>query len=571
MPFYTNRTAGLTRTRKSPQRIQPLEVCYTAPQRPSIAPCMADDIQLHTSKPANLYIEHDRLMDCIHCGLCLSQCPTYAEEGIEADSPRGRIYIMRSLAEGRAQPTPSLVQHLDLCLGCRACETACPSGVQYGHLIEQAREYLHDNYKRPWHQRLIGRVVETLFPYPNRMEFALLPVRIFRAIGVIPLLRKIGAMKLLGPLDDMEALLPPLPPVSKRLNFPELWKARGEKQGQVGMITGCVMQVMLSPVNEATARVLTKAGCDVAAPKTQGCCGALHAHTGAMHTAKEFAKKNIIAFEQWQKQNGPLEAIVINAAGCGSSLKEYTAWFKSDAEWEPRARAFSDKVKDASEFLAGAPYKQRLTELMEKCVASSTSTTHHSPLTKAEDVARERIPNTAGAATLQGAAGGVVVEQRENQLLATDGESSLPPDEATDGHRPHEPFQKADGSRVPAPAAVATRKVTYHDACHLAHGQGIRAQPREMLEAVPGLELVALPESEMCCGSAGSYNITQPTMAMQLLERKMKHIAKTGASVVVTGNPGCAMQIMLGAKKHGIPVEVRHPVEILDAATGDSD
>ena len=249
------------------------------------------EFRSHTPGKTSVHLDHERMMDCIHCGLCLSQCPTYVETGLEADSPRGRIYLMRALAEGRSEITPGIVEHFDLCLGCRACETACPSGVQYGHLIEGTRAYVRENYERPRKDQLIGKLVESIFPYPNRMEAALLPIRVLRRTGLMKLLHKSGAMKLFGDLGEMEQLLPKLPPMQQRLNFPERWRARGAKQANVGMITGCVMQVMQSPINAATARVLCKAGCDVAAPKLQGCCGALHAHTGAIEKAKELRAK----------------------------------------------------------------------------------------------------------------------------------------------------------------------------------------------------------------------------------------------------------------------------------------
>ncbi len=499
-------------------------------------------------------------MDCIHCGLCLSQCPTYAEEGLEADSPRGRIYIMRAIAEGRSEPTPNLVEHLDSCLGCRACETACPSGVQYGHLIEGARSYLRENYKRPWRVRALGKVIENTFPHPNRLEAALLPVRVLRRTGVLSLLHRVGFMRLLGALGDMERILPPLPPMRKRLQFPTMWRARGVEQARVGMITGCVMPVMQSPVNEATARVLTKAGCRVQAPKKQVCCGALHAHTGGMDEARKFARKNIEAFEQLQKESGPLDAIIINAAGCGAALKEYAGWFKDDAQWAERARAFSEKVKDVSEFLAQPRFKTRLESLMDNAPlphdASSSDAaklqTNGSSKPKVRDVPRETMPNVAGASTLQ-ALGQNIEARAENQDEALDTLQAFAPDDD-------------DSALITHHSSLITR-MTYHDACHLAHGQGIRTQPRELMGAVPDMEIVPLAESEMCCGSAGIYNITQPGMAMQLLERKMEHIAATGARVVVTGNPGCMMQLMLGAQKFDVPVAVKHPVEILDAAT----
>lgn len=494
-------------------------------------------IRLHSTTPERVHahLDHDRLMDCVHCGLCLSQCPTYAELGLEADSPRGRIYLMRALAEGRSEITPGIVQHLDACLGCRACETACPSGVQYGHLIEGARAYVRENYERPRQEQLITSVVESLFPYPNRLEAALLPVRVLRRSGVMNLLHKSGLLKALK-LDDMEALLPPLPPMQKRLNFPERFRARGQKQASVGLITGCVMQVMQSPINAATARVLCKAGCDVHAPKSQNCCGALHAHSGAMDEAKSLAKKNIEAFEAYERQNGALDAIIINAAGCGAALKEYHGWFKGNEEWEGRARAFSEKVQDISEFLAASPFKARLMELIG---APSIQKAQQPP-----SEARDAVPNTSGATTLQGLKRDITNQDANQQLAIENADTTT----NLGGH--------------------ASKRATYHDACHLAHGQGIRAEPRALLALLSHLEMVPLGESEMCCGSAGIYNITQPEMAMRLLERKMKHIKSTGATIVITGNPGCMMQIMLGARKFDAPVIIKHPIELLDEETG---
>ncbi len=374
-----------------------------------------------------------------------------------------------------------------------------------------------------------------------------MPVRVLRRAGVIPLLRKIGVMKLLGNLGDMEALLPPLPPMQKRLKFPTRWKARGPKQASVGMLTGCVMQVMQSHVNEATARVLCKSGCDVAAPKTQNCCGALHAHIGDIEHAKELARRNIVAFEDWEKEHGALDAIVVNAAGCGAALKEYPGWFKGDGEWETRSKTFSQKVQDVSEFLDQDAFKSRLQNLLKGGNPKSEAGKQEPQME-----AREALPNTTGASTLK-ALGENVPDQTANQLAAVSTENPAP-------------IAKAKNQKRNA----KTRLVTYHDACHLAHGQGIREQPRDLLQMLAEsgeFDVINLTEAEMCCGSAGSYNIMQPDMAMQLLERKMKHIAATGAGVVVTGNPGCAMQIMLGAQKFGPQVEVLHPVQVLDRAT----
>lgn len=502
--------------------------------------------EIITEKNGLAWLDHDRLMDCIHCGLCLSQCPTYAEEGLEADSPRGRVYLMRALKEGHTQPTPELVEHLDLCLGCRACETACPSGVQYGGLIEGARAYLREEYPRPWKQRALGRVIEAIFPYSNRLDAVLTPVKIGRSLGIIPLLHKIGAMKMLGYLGEMETMLPKLAATQKRLAFPTQWQAQGEQQARVGMITGCVMPVMLLNVNVATAKVLSRVGCEVEAPKMQGCCGALHAHTGGLKEAKEFAKRNIEAFEQVERDSGALDAIIINAAGCGASLKEYGHWLHDDVEWQSRAERFSAKVKDVSEFLDQTPYKMRLQSLMNR--QSSTRLSSDKPQNDAptNDIARETLPNTLGANTLR--------------------KGEMPHDDANLEQSQDTQSATVDVSIQGSKLKTQNSQMTYHDACHLAHGQGIRTQPRDLMNLC-GETLAPLEESEMCCGSAGIYNLTQPQMAMQLLERKMKHIGNTQAKTVVTGNPGCIMQLMLGAKKFGVDVEIKHPVEVLEKAT----
>jgi glycolate oxidase iron-sulfur subunit len=269
-----------------------------------------------------------------------------------------------------------------------------------------------------------------------------------------------------------------------------------------------------------------------------------------MEEAKAFAQKNIEAFEQLEEENGELDAIVINAAGCGASLKEYGGWFKDDAQWEERARKFADKVKDVSEFLAEEPFRARLQERMNNASTRKTKTGVFAGGDSQEihDAPREVTPNTAGASTLQ-ALGQNIEDADDNRQKAQESQSSTA------------------NSLLNSQRSSCKNKVTYHDACHLAHGQGIRTQPRELLGEVSDLDMIPLTESEMCCGSAGVYNITQPAMAMQLLERKMKHIEKTGAKIVVTGNPGCMMQLMLGAKKYDVDVEVKHPIEILDKAT----
>jgi glycolate oxidase iron-sulfur subunit len=492
-------------------------------------------------------LDHERMMDCIHCGLCLSQCPTYAEEGLEADSPRGRIYLMRALAEGRAQPTPEVTQHFDSCLGCRACETACPSGVQYGHLLENTREFLRATQPTPLKKGLTLRLLESTFPYPNRLDALMVPVRIGRKLGLMPLLHRLGIMKLFGPLGTMEASLPPLRPTGAHKKLPEEFAARGEEQARVGMITGCVLPVLQGQINDATAQVLAHAGARVFAPKNQKCCGALHAHSGDMNTARDFARHNIEQFETFQQENGALDAVIINAAGCGAALKEYPNWFHGDEAWEERARNFSSLVRDVSEFLAQPAFKERLQEIVgekaEQVLAPQV-------LAPTRDAPRESAPNTSGASTLPG----VSASSLDERAAATDSETATT--------LPHE-------KRSP----TSTCRVTYHDACHLAHGQGVRVPPRELAQMAAqaqSMAVVPLPESEMCCGSAGTYNILQPEMANRLLERKMKNIASTGANVVLSANIGCTLQLKGGARKCGVPVEVLHPVEFLARAIEES-
>ena len=487
-------------------------------------------------------LDHEAMMDCIHCGLCLSQCPTYAEDGLEADSPRGRIYLMRALAEGRVEPKEEVTQHFDSCLGCRACETACPSGVRYGHLIENTREFLRQEQAPTKHRSLLVQVLEAVFPYSNRLDALLVAVRIGRKSGLIAIARRLRLMKLLGPLGAMEANLPELRPFGSHRKFPLVFKPRGEQTASVGMVTGCVLPVLQPQVNEATASVLSKAGCHVAAPMNQRCCGALHAHGGDLDTARKFARHNIALFESWEKQHGELDAIIINAAGCGAALKEYSSWLAEDSAWRERAEKFVLKIRDVSEFLAAEPFNSRL-----QVLAGSKKTAPEPTITR--DAPREVVPNTPGASSLPNAA-----SKSDNKILP------LESDEQT-----HD-----SAANRKAPKAPSADRVTYHDACHLAHGQGVRAQPRKLVKMAAdglGIELVPLAESEMCCGSAGTYNILQPEMASQLLERKMKNIEATGAGIVVSSNIGCTLQLRGGIRKSKSKLQVLHPVELLDRAT----
>jgi len=388
------------------------------------------------------FLDETKALACVHCGLCLSSCPTYLETGNENDSPRGRIYIMRAIQSGQLDVGAATVRHIDLCLGCRACETACPSGVQYGTLLEETRDHIEKHHSRGLFQWLLRRlVIEQVLPFPWRMQVALWPVRVIRFLRLGFLLPKFAR--------EMMELLPPQLPKG---NLPAKRLAKGEAKGQVGFIEGCVMQVMFGDTNESSAELLNRDGWNVITPRGQGCCGALYAHSGQLAKARDCARRNIAAFE-----NEPLDAIIINAAGCGSTLVEYGELLKDDPAWAKRAEAFSAKVKDLVTWL--------------------------------------------------------------------------------------------DSSRFALSRSGA--KVTYHDACHLAHAQGITAEPRELVKAKSGGEFVELAESDLCCGSAGSYNLTEPEMASRLQKRKAQNIIDSGAEVVVTTNPGCLLQIQSGLRKAG--------------------
>ena len=388
------------------------------------------------------FLDETKALACVHCGLCLSSCPTYLETGNENDSPRGRIYIMRAIQAGRLDAGAATVRHIDLCLGCRACETACPSGVQYGTLLEETRDHIEKHHSRAPFQWLLRRlVIEQVFPFPWRMQVALWPVRVIRFLRLGFLLPKFAR-------EMMELL----PQQLTKGNLPAKRLVKVEAKGQVGFIEGCVMQVMFGDTNESSVELLNRDGWDVITPRGQGCCGALYAHSGQLAKARDCARRNIAAFE-----NEPLDAIIINAAGCGSTLVEYGELLKDDPAWVKRAEVFSAKVKDLVTWL--------------------------------------------------------------------------------------------DSSRLALSGSGA--KVTYHDACHLAHAQGITAEPRELVKAKSGGELVELAESDLCCGSAGSYNLTEPEMASRLQKRKAQNIIDSGAEVVVTTNPGCLLQIQSGLRKAG--------------------
>lgn len=426
---------------------------------------------LSSLREPTLKQHYDQFLDCVHCGLCLPACPTYDELGVEMDSPRGRIHLMRAYADGRIEMTDNYVHHIYQCLDCRACETACPAGVQYGSLIEVARAEIEKSRPKSVQEKWLRNLVfKTLLPSASKLAIAFLPLRLYQNLGLQKIAHTLGLIRLLPErLRDMEAMMPRLPSRSLKGKLKSIMPARGERRYRVGMITGCVMNEMFTHINVATANVLTENGCEVVIPEMQTCCGALQVHSGERETAEGLARKNIEVFE-----TADVDAVIINSAGCGAQLKEYGELLEGDPTFQERAQAFSNKVKDIHEFLAEIPMHEIRGEIRAR--------------------------------------------------------------------------------------------VAYHDACHLAHGQNVREQPRSLLRRIPGLELVDLEESDWCCGSAGIYNITHPEMATRLRDRKIKHVKQAAPDIVATGNPGCLLQIQTGLSREGKQIEVLHPIELLDRA-----
>ena len=404
---------------------------------------------------------------CVHCGFCLPVCPTYVLWNEEMDSPRGRIYLMKLAADGQATINPQWVGHFDTCLGCMACMTACPSGVDYGKLIEATRAQIERKHDRGTAEKLFRKLIFGLFTRPDRLHALRWPLLLYQRSGFQKLLRSSGALKILPErLQAMEALLPRLPDAER---VRELTPAQGPKRVRVGLLLGCVQREFFPNVNAATARVLSAEGCEVVAPEFQPCCGALMVHAGEEEAALQLARRTIDAFER-----ANVDFVVTNAAGCGSNLREYGHLLRDDAKYAERARQFAEKCADISELLGVLP-----------------------PLAK----------------------------------------------------------------RHPLRARVA-----YHDACHLQHAQGVRLQPRSVLAQIPELEVLEIGEPEVCCGSAGIYNLVQPDAANALGDRKAQHIRPLRADVVVTGNPGCILQLQASLARAGARVPVVHTIELLDAS-----
>jgi len=424
---------------------------------------------------------------CVHCGFCLPSCPTYVLWGEEMDSPRGRIYLMKAGLEGRAEMTPAFVNHFDACLGCMACVTSCPSGVQYAPLIEATRAQIERRYPRSLSDRLFRSAIFALFPFPNPLRIALAPLallqfgaRAFKASGYRPaeslalherrtpnserrtsIFARLGAMLSLAPKVTWGSLF---------ASIPARTPAAGARRLTVGLLTGCVARLVFPRVNEATVRVLSAEGCDIVAPPEQGCCGALALHAGRLDEARAFARRTIDVFER-----AGVERIAVNAAGCGSSMKEYGQLLADDPMWADRARAFSARVRDVTEVVSELGVRR-------------------------------------------------------------------------------------------APRHPLALRVAYHDACHLAHAQGVRQPPRDLLRSIPGLEILPFAEQEICCGSAGIYNLVEPDAARELGDRKAGHIDVVKPDLIATANPGCTLQMAAAAARLGRSRPIRHPIEILDAS-----
>jgi glycolate oxidase iron-sulfur subunit len=432
---------------------------------------VADQSENVAEKNPGAAIDYDLLLDCVHCGLCTAACPTYVELGDENDSPRGRIYLMRSVTDGKLELNDHVRRHIDLCLDCRACETACPSGVQYGKLIEPFRVAMQtitsgvttsrSSAQSDWFHR---HILFGLFPHRERLRRALIPARLAQRLGLVRLLQALRLTYLLpAQLRRMVDMLPP--PHRNEGPLPEFLPALGRRRATVALFIGCIGDAMFRHVNWATARVLQQNGCDVHVPVGQVCCGAIHFHAGSSEPARAFADANLAAFDASR-----FDAIINNIAGCGSMLKDYGHHWHDERQSQRAAWAL--KVRDVNEFL--------------------------------DELGLVRPPGEVRASA------------------------------------------------------------TYHDACHLLHAQKIHDAPRRLLAQIPGLELRDLPETDLCCGAAGTYNLTQPEMSARLSHRKLENIKKTGARMAITSNAGCVLQIAREARNQNYPLTVVHPMELLD-------
>ncbi len=418
-------------------------------------------------------LDYSVVQQCMHCGLCLPSCPTYDATKLERHSPRGRISLMRAIADGQLEVSKTFGQEMYFCLGCLACMTACPAGVNYAELFEHARAEVEASgvLRSPPRNVIRSLAIHWLFANMGRLQTLGLLLRLYQQLGLQKLVRRSGFLKLLPKrLRQLEASTPDIQPYFSAETIAPVTPAIGRARYRVAMLTGCAQDLIFSDINRDTVEVLARNGCEVVTPSEQNCCGSLHAHNGEWESAQNLARKQIDQFPPEQ-----FDAIITNAGGCGSHLKHYHSLLAQDPVYGRRARLWDQKVKDIHEWLI--------------------------------QIGIQPPPN----------------------------------------HRP-------------------VQVVTYHESCHLAHGQKITVQPRQVLHAVPNLKLVELPESNWCCGSAGIYNLIQPEMATELLQRKLRHIKSTGASVVATGNPGCLLQLINGAREQGLALRVVHPITLLAEA-----
>ena len=419
-------------------------------------------------------LDYSVVQQCMHCGLCLPTCPTYDATKLERHSPRGRIALMRAIAEDRLKPTKTFADEMYYCLGCLACMTACPAGVDYAELFERARAEAEASrvLATPGRSLIRALSLRGLFMDLNRLKLLGRVMQLWQGLGLQSAVRALGLTRLLPRrLRELEAMTPPVQAQWTEDLVAPVTRAQGVRRYRVALLAGCAQDLIFSDVNRDTAEVLARNGCEVITPPDQHCCGSLHAHNGEWELAQELARRNI---EQFPPES--FDAIISNAGGCGSHLKHYARLLADDARYIDRARLWDAKVKDIHEWLAFT------------------------------------------------------------------------------------------GIETPAVAGAPQQVVTYHESCHLCHGQKISAQPRSLLRAIPGVRLVELTEAAWCCGSAGIYNLTQPEMAGQLLQRKVNHIVTTRAQVVATGNPGCLLQLINGCRDRGLELRVAHPVTLLAEA-----
>lgn len=418
-------------------------------------------------------LDYSVIQQCMHCGLCLPTCPTYDATKLERHSPRGRIALMRAIADGQIETTRAFAKEMYFCLGCLACMTACPAGVNYAELFEHARAEAEESgvLRSPKRNFIRALTIRWLFMDLARLRFLGSLIRLYEQLGLQRLLRGSGVLKLLPRrLRELEAMTPYIQPKFSAAIIPPVMPAVGPKKYRVALLTGCAQDLMYSDVNRDTAEVLARNGCEVVTPPRQHCCGSLHSHNGELELARILARKSIDQFPPQQ-----FDAIISNAGGCGSHLRHYAELLADDPAYRHSAEQWDSKLKDIHEWLVQIGF-------------------------------------------------------------------------------------------TPPKPGVPAQTVTYHESCHLCHGQKVTTQPRQLLRAIPNLTLLELPESNWCCGSAGIYNVIQPEMANQLLRRKLQHVMDTKAAVVATGNPGCLAHMATGIRLENLPVRLIHPITLLAEA-----